>query len=127
MAEACYCDYDDAPSVYDVKSRKAKKEHKCSECGGAIQSGEVYAHAWGVWDGDARAFKTCPDCLELQRWALVHVKCICWSHGDMHSIIVETFQDWEHESPGITEEAKAKIADIRKRRREIASAIRARG
>lgn len=119
---SCYCDYKDGPSVYDAKTRKAKKEHKCSECRGVIKPGEVYEHAWGVWDGDAQTFKACPDCLELRRWAQAHVKCICWSHGETHQIVRETFEEYERDCPGLTAEAEAKIADIRARRRPSVTA-----
>jgi len=37
------CDSDGEPATsYDTKDIKARKRHKCCECGGAIEPGQVY-------------------------------------------------------------------------------------
>lgn len=60
------------PSCYGHEERKARKAHKCCECHGAIQPGELY-HFWnqgryhhGVWDGKASNYKVCVDCEALR-------------------------------------------------------------
>lgn len=56
----------EAPSVYADERRKARKPHRCCECGGVIESGETYQHFSGIWDGKAARYKTCPDCVDLR-------------------------------------------------------------
>jgi hypothetical protein len=54
------------PAVYHMKARRARKEHRCCECGGKILSGESYNYHCGVWDGQGRSFKVCVDCDRLR-------------------------------------------------------------
>ena len=50
------------PDCYGVKVRKARKPHKCYECGGVIEKGEQYNYHHGVWDHEAASYKVCTDC-----------------------------------------------------------------
>ncbi len=70
----CYCDYDSSPSMHSEVWHKAKKEHKCCECGQAIKAGQQYQRISGVWDGDFSSYKTCERCADL-REALSEVSC----------------------------------------------------
>ena len=45
------------PECYDVKERRAKKDHKCCECKGTIKKGETYHYHHGVWNGEGASFK----------------------------------------------------------------------
>jgi hypothetical protein len=54
------------PSCYGHDHRKARKAHKCCECHGMIQPGEIYHYHHGVWDGEAADFKVCMDCDALR-------------------------------------------------------------
>ena len=96
--DACYCDYEPA-EFYHQETRKAKKEHKCSECGRAIDAGESYQHVRGKWDGDVGTFKTCPRCLALKDWVAAHVPCFCWAHGNIIEDAIETAASYR-EVPG---------------------------
>lgn len=120
--DACYCDYGDGPSVFDEKTVKAKKAHKCSECRGAILPGEAYLKTWGIWDGEASTFKRCADCSSLIEWALAHVKCICWHYGQSLSDIIDAMQEYDAECPGLLAEAEAKVNAVRAKRRALHSA-----
>lgn len=120
--DPCYCDYSDGPSVFDEKTVKAKKVHKCSECRGAIQAGETYLKTWGIWDGEASTFKRCPDCSALIAWATAHVKCICWYYGQTLSDIIDAMQEYDSECPGLLAEAEAKVAEVRTKRRALLAA-----
>lgn len=53
------------PDAYGVNTRKARKNHKCCECRGLIKAGESYFYHHGVWDGQGRSFKMCPECNQL--------------------------------------------------------------
>lgn len=49
------------PRCYTVKYPKARKQHRCCECGGIIEKGEVYELYSGIWD-EPQTFKTCSEC-----------------------------------------------------------------
>lgn len=118
--DGCYCDYDtEGPSAFSESKVKARKNHKCSECGGAILVGETYQKTWGVWDSEVRTYKCCADCLEMQAWAEAHVKCMCWVYGKTHLTMLDVMDEWDHECPGLYAEAKQKSADIRTKRRAL--------
>ena len=68
MELSCSCDYDgDAEPVLmpTIKTRKANKDHTCTECGGAIIRGENYELFTGLCDGRWFTQKTCADCLVM--------------------------------------------------------------
>lgn len=54
------------PTAYRMVKRTARKEHRCCECQGVIQSGETYIYHSGVWDGLAASFKVCQECEALR-------------------------------------------------------------
>jgi hypothetical protein len=45
---------------------KARKRHKCCECGGLIMEGEQYIRVSGIWDGEPERYKVCVDCDALR-------------------------------------------------------------
>jgi len=87
------CDCGDGPETYRESRPKAKKQHKCCECGRAIQPGETYRHLWGVWDGDPKTFKTCDDCLGLEDWARDQMDCFCPRFGDLRQEVLDMVHD----------------------------------
>lgn len=83
MSYDCSCDYDPA-NIYRASTPKARKEHRCEECGGPIKPGEKYEYVFGVWDGSwVSIFKTCERCFDLRQWVKNNVPCFCWAHGSM--------------------------------------------
>ena len=54
------------PECFVHDRRKARKTHKCCECHGAIQKGELYHHMSGVWAEGPDAYKVCFDCEQLR-------------------------------------------------------------
>jgi len=59
-----YCDDFEPPECSTEWWPKARKQHKCCECGSAIQPGTQYQRISGIWDGEPSRFKTCADCVE---------------------------------------------------------------
>jgi len=45
------------PSVCRTTYPRARKEHRCVECGYRIPVGQKYAKTWGVWEGEHGTFK----------------------------------------------------------------------
>jgi hypothetical protein len=81
MADSCYCDYD-APEFFHREIRRARKLHKCGECGGEIKPGEQYEHVRGKWDGDLTTIKTCERCVDIITWTKNNVPCLCYAYGN---------------------------------------------
>ena len=78
----CYCDYDQ-PSIYCSRIVRARKEHRCYECGGRILAGDRYEYTFAIWNGDPGQIKTCAHCRDLRIWVKNNVPCLCIMHGDM--------------------------------------------
>ena len=88
----CYCDYD-APAFYTAKCVKARKLHKCAECGRNIEPGETYERAFGKMDdGYTYTPATCCYCLDIRQFVKNSVPCFCWAHGSMEDDAVEAVQ-----------------------------------
>jgi hypothetical protein len=49
-----------------VENRKARKPHKCCECGRVIAVGQQYEHAIGKYEGDFDRHDTCALCREIR-------------------------------------------------------------
>lgn len=77
----CYCDYD-PPQFYSVTKPKARKQHRCEECGVAILPGELYERVSGKWDGYVDTFSTCERCHDLRMWVQNNVPCLCFEYGN---------------------------------------------
>lgn len=82
----CSIDYD-PPSLYVRTTRKARKQHKCSECRRSIEPGETYQHVAGVWDGGMSTYKTCQHCVAGQN--LLIDKCGGFLHEGIEEDLVE--------------------------------------
>lgn len=54
------------PSCCHSTRPKARKRHRCCECWGWIEIGEVYNYLTGIWDGRASTYKTCLECTALR-------------------------------------------------------------
>lgn len=96
----CYCYYEPA-EFYHKEERRAKKDHRCSECGRTIEPSETYEYVRGKWNGDFDTFKTCPRCLALLEWVQAHVPCFCWEHGNLIEDAIETARDYANDAPGL--------------------------
>lgn len=96
----CYCDYD-APEFYRSRMVAGRKPHRCDECRATIPVGERHEYAAGKWDDGVCSYRTCARCLAFRAYVTEHVKCFCWSFGDMLCEGMETLQEYAHELPGM--------------------------
>lgn len=55
-------DYDGYCEVWQESFPKARKPHKCCECGGVILKGHKYRNIFSVYEGDATTSKVCMPC-----------------------------------------------------------------
>ena len=97
----CYCDFGEPASFYTKRLvAKARRAHRCNECGNQVRPGESYERVTGVWDGDLSTFCTCQKCLSLREAVTECVPCFCWRHGDMLNDAIETVQHYEWDLRG---------------------------
>jgi hypothetical protein len=114
----CECDYDgEAPEFYSEHMvERARKPHKCRECGGTIAIGERYKYAVGKWNGDVDYFCQCIDCLEMHDWAKISVPCFCsnvW--GELHQRVNDMVDHAAPDVPGFVAEWEQRAEKIRLR------------
>lgn len=59
-------DFDgDAASVFNSHVLKARKAHRCYECGEIIRTGDRYERVSGKWDGKWDTYRFCLPCSEI--------------------------------------------------------------
>lgn len=95
----CFCDYD-GPSFYVRETPKARKPHRCFECGYQIAPGETYESARGMWDGTFDVFKTCNRCIALRDCVTAHIPCFCLMHGNLLEDVRESVLNLPAEAYG---------------------------
>ena len=84
---ACVCDTDyDGPKFCSEKWIKARVEHRCCECGEAIQKGEHYERVTGLWE-EWETLKTCGPCRRIR----TDVCCGGFEYGALRSVIMEVY------------------------------------
>lgn len=98
MTYDCFCDGDPA-SVYRSSTPRAKKSHRCEECGTTILIGERYEYVFGIWDNSPASFRTCESCYDLRMWVKNNVPCLCWMHGDADTGMNESINDAYRRAP----------------------------
>ncbi|MEO5368506.1 MAG: hypothetical protein H7833_00360 [Magnetococcus sp. DMHC-1] len=89
--EAVMCDFE-MPTLYNCERVKARKQHKCCECGKIIDIGSFYHVESGLWDGEFERYRTCGFCFEVRNFvaSIDVVGCFCYgSLGDE----INTFKD----------------------------------
>jgi len=71
--------------------RKARKEHKCSECRRPIRTGEAYYYERFKCEGDLNYHKTCAHCEVVRQW--LSDECGGWVYGGVEEDIREHAQE----------------------------------
>jgi len=75
----CDCE----PNQFErIEYRKARKSHKCYECGTPINPGDNYQYFKALNDGHFFTFKTCNDCAKLRDWIDKKTDC-CVMFGEI--------------------------------------------
>lgn len=110
----------EVPKAFSDKIRRARKPHKCCECGCTIQPGEAYGRSSGVWDFGAASYAQHLDC----RNACILVRDY---FNDGECLAFGGLMDWYGETrhwirpgsgdPERTRELRTLLAGIRSRQR----------
>lgn len=87
------CAIEDCESweVVTVESRRARREHVCTECRRIIRAGETYRYVGGLTYGGWSSDKTCQHCEAMA--GFMHVMCNGYPIGRLHEELVEHFRD----------------------------------
>ncbi len=96
-----------------VKVQKARKEHKCGECGKTIETKEFYENYVGKSEGELFQQKTCLDCVSIR----TSFFCDGWIFGDILEYFYEHIRDLNGEVSSscifdLTKRAKDKVCDM---------------
>lgn len=67
MSMCCEMGEGECASVYESETRKARKPHRCCECGETIERGETYERVKGCWDGTWATYSTCLICSQIRK------------------------------------------------------------
>lgn len=87
------CSDADAPLCMEVSHPKARKPHKCFECGQIIGIGQKYEYTKGVWPDGPSQFKVCLVCVEIRGM----LGCTSVAFGEvMEQATEEEFDFWGH-------------------------------
>lgn len=118
--DACYCDHEQ-PEFYRQKVVKARKLHRCDECGCDIRPGMDHEAFVGKWDGYVSMYRTCDLCLSFRRWYDANRPCFCWCFGEMFEAVRDDINSDAHimvlEAPGFLFEVGRRYVAIRRRAR----------
>lgn len=72
-------------------TRKARKAHRCEECGRDIVPGETYYYYAGRWDGDFCDGKRCQHCEAVTHW--LNAVCGGYVMGELQSELTEHYRE----------------------------------
>lgn len=91
------CAIDDAEpaEILQEEIRKARKEHRCSECRRAIAIGEEYLYEFTKFDGETHTYKTCAHCQVGRLW--LQRECGGWVYGMVHEDLREHVGEYQQD------------------------------
>jgi hypothetical protein len=93
----CDCSVD-TPSIYEEVKRRARKQHKCSECGWTIEPASQYVKISGLWDGEWTHSKQCLSCNEIGDRFVQETDC-CYAIGQLYSELQDSeILDYDRET-----------------------------
>ena len=89
-------DYDESNAFYQEVTPRARKPHKCCECGAPIAVGEQYQRATGKADGSIFSECSCLACTEIRKTFC----CGSWIFGELWEQMHEQmFPTWREAGP----------------------------
>ena len=97
-------DNDNQPEFYREGIVKARKIHRCCECGDQISAGVKYHRFSGKWEGRVDVYTTCLPCSEIR----ASLCCGGWTFGALWEAAAETF--FEDMTTGCLAKLKTAVA-----------------
>lgn len=112
------CYYGDGPDFYSERTPRARKPHRCFECGRTIPTGDTYRLIAGKWDGEFDQYRIHAECYALAE-RLGDLMCGGeWAFGQVLEHLTEAGINWE--TGALDPEPFVRLADDV--RREVAAA-----
>lgn len=93
----CRAEGGDPPEFSRSKTCRARKPHKCDECGRQIEAGELYRYDFMISEGSAYYFHTCAHCVVPAGW-LTH-NCGGFVFGEVREEIEEHAEEYPDLAP----------------------------
>jgi hypothetical protein len=85
----------DPAKFYNVRSRKAGQQRRCSECRKTIRRGERYEHASLLMEGYGwETFSTCQKCQAARQW--LKRECGGWCYGGVLEDLIDHWNEGCH-------------------------------
>lgn len=78
------CDDYDVGTLAQQKTIKARKPHRCYECGKEIPKGAEYENYKHLIDGKFEEYHTCLSCVDLRNRLMNVDGCRCWLFGGLY-------------------------------------------
>jgi hypothetical protein len=116
----CEFGSDGGADFWSITQPKARKEHRCNDCGATIGRGEVYERAWWVYEGEATSSKRCMACSHTNDDFANHHDAGTFP-GGLVSVITECFVENFQGGGGWMRWGRQLVA--MKRRRQAAQAV----
>lgn len=113
----CSCDFDGDWRGFGATHPKARKRHKCDECGMFIEPGDTYERYTGLSEGDFYVNKTCPTCLSIIEWIKGHIPCFCRLYAGLWEMMDGYLESAREADPGFFFGLKRRIV-LHRRARE---------
>jgi dUTP pyrophosphatase len=83
-----------SPSCFTSATRRARKQHRCGECGQPIAVGDRYQYVSGIWDGSPDSHRTCIRCAAVRDWLQAQPEaCGCVPLGELTDTLDE-YAEW---------------------------------
>lgn len=92
MSLSCECGTDGYASFYQTTYRRARKTHRCRECGIEIAPGDLYERTISVFQGDFTAEKKCEPCSDLAE--SITALGFCYTPGDLAIAYAEYLKEY---------------------------------
>lgn len=76
------CSIDDAEpwTVYSQTERRARKDHRCCDCGRIIAKGERHTYATGLMEDSWYEYRACAHCMAAAGWLMRMCNGWMWEH-----------------------------------------------
>lgn len=107
MSLMCGCDSGGYAEIFRQCYPKARKPHKCVDCGKTIRLGDEYEYTFQVYEGDASSTKSCLACAGI-RESLADLG-FCFEMGGLRSAYIEYLDEYASQAVRHNEETGESI------------------
>ena len=100
----CMADDADRSTLLRELHPRARKAHRCGECGRTIEPGEKYTLSKTLFEGRVEGYKTCDHCAVARDW--LGANCGGWLYGGVWADIEEHIHEYRGVYPNVARQLK---------------------